>query len=161
MFWPKSECLVYNSTSFPSLLIIFPIFFHNILNMAWITLSFNCRYLLMCVYTSHWPYGYQTFMLCSQQRMHGNPWCNLRHLCYHCERCWLPHGTKTTTCASFNTFNSFCWWINIVLTKGGIHTLANVVIVDPIRAYLLFWFCATQGFVTFNRTQAKQKTYRD
>jgi hypothetical protein len=48
-----------------------------------------------------------------------------------------------------------------VLTKGGIHTLANVVIVDPIRAYLLFWFCATQGFVTFNRTQAKQKTYRD
>ncbi len=35
------------------------------------------------------------------------------------------------------TFNSSCWWINIVFTKDGIHTLTDIVIVDPTQANLL------------------------
>jgi hypothetical protein len=39
-----------------------------------------------------------------------------------------------------NTFNFFCQWVNIVLTKDDIHTLANVVIVNPTQANLFPWF---------------------
>jgi hypothetical protein len=35
-----------------------------------------------------------------------------------------------------STFNSFHWWINIVLTKDGIHTLADIVIADPTQVDL-------------------------
>jgi len=59
------------------------------------------------------------------------------------------------------TFNSFCQWINIVLTKNGIHTLVNVVIVDPTWVNLLPQFCAIQGFVAFDVTQVKEKSYRN
>jgi hypothetical protein len=34
------------------------------------------------------------------------------------------------------TFNSSHWRVNIVLSKDGIRTLANVIIVDPTRANL-------------------------
>ncbi len=34
------------------------------------------------------------------------------------------------------TFNSFHWWVNM-LTKYGIHTLANVIIADPTWTGLL------------------------
>jgi hypothetical protein len=63
--------------------------------------SFNCKYPLMHVHTSHWPYRYPPFTLCSWQQAHKNPWCNSRHLCYHCVGCWLPCGVKTTTCVFF------------------------------------------------------------
>ncbi len=59
------------------------------------------------------------------------------------------------------TFHSFCRWIEIVLTKDGIWTLANVVIVDPTWAYLLRWSCTTQGFVTFKAIQIKERSYHD
>jgi hypothetical protein len=39
-----------------------------------------------------------------------------------------------------NMFNFFCQWVNIVFTKDGIHTLANVVIVNPTQANLFPWF---------------------
>jgi len=48
-----------------------------------------------------------------------------------------------------------------VLTKDGIRTLANVVIVDPTQADLLPQSCAIQGFVTFNAAQAKERNYRN
>jgi hypothetical protein len=54
-----------------------------------------------------------------------------------------------------NTFKFFCWWINIVFTKNGIHTLANLVITNPMWVDLLAWSCATQKFVAFNVAQAK------
>jgi hypothetical protein len=41
------------------------------------------------------------------------------------------------------TFNSFNRWINIVLTKDGIHTLVNIVISDPTCVNLLPQFCTT------------------
>jgi hypothetical protein len=48
-----------------------------------------------------------------------------------------------------------------VFTKNGIHSLVDVVIVDPMQAYLLPQSCATQGFVPFNMIQAKEKNYCD
>ncbi len=75
---------------------------HNTSCATWITPSLNCKHPLMCVHTSHWPYGYPSFTLCSWQWMRLNPWCNLQHLCCHCTRCWFPCGTRTITCTSFN-----------------------------------------------------------
>ncbi len=112
MIWPKGKHLAYNSTNFPNLSIIFPIFFHNILNVIWITPSFNYKYHLMYVHTSHQPYGYWLLTFCSWQQMHKYSWCNLWHLCYHRARCWLSRGMKTTTCNSFNhvqLFLSISW----------------------------------------------------
>jgi hypothetical protein len=57
------------------------------------------------------------------------------------------------------TFNSFCWWVNIVLTKDGICTLAHIVIVDPTRMDLLPWSCAIQGFVASNAIQVKKRHF--
>ncbi len=48
-----------------------------------------------------------------------------------------------------------------VLTKDGIRTLTNIVIVDPKRTNLLFKFCVIQGFVASNVTQANEKNYRN
>jgi hypothetical protein len=64
--------LVFNSTSIPNLLIIFPNFLHSTLYMIWITPSLNCKHPLMCMHTSHRPYGYPLLMLCSWQRTHWN-----------------------------------------------------------------------------------------
>jgi hypothetical protein len=59
------------------------------------------------------------------------------------------------------TFHSSCRRVDIVLTKDGIHTLANVVIVDPTQEDLLRRHCVTQGFVASKTTQAKEKSYYD
>jgi hypothetical protein len=48
-----------------------------------------------------------------------------------------------------------------VLTKYGIHTLGDIVIVDPMRVDLFFRSCASQGFATFYGVQAQQKSYRN
>jgi hypothetical protein len=58
------------------------------------------------------------------------------------------------------TFNSFRQQVNIVLTKDGIHNLANVIIIDPMGTNL-FRSCTTQGFATSNVAQAKEKNYRN
>jgi hypothetical protein len=57
------------------------------------------------------------------------------------------------------TFNSSCQWVNIVFTKNDIHTLIDVVIVDPMWVNLFPWSCATQRFVTFDAAQVKEKSY--
>jgi hypothetical protein len=48
-----------------------------------------------------------------------------------------------------------------MLTKNDIHTLVDVVIVDPTWMDLLPWSCATQGFVAFDVAQAKKQSYCD
>jgi len=131
-------------TSPPNLSIIFPNFFHSTSNMTWITPSFNCKYPSMHVDTSHQPYGHSYFTLCSWQRAHMNSWCNSWHLYYHCVRHWFPHGTKKLHTLPSTTFNSTCWWVNIVFTKDDIHTLTNIIIVDPMWACLFPWSCTTQ-----------------
>jgi hypothetical protein len=46
-----------------------------------------------------------------------------------------------------------------VLTKNGICTLIDVVIVNPTRADLLPRSCTIQGFVASDVTQAKERSY--
>jgi len=96
------QALVYSSTNFPNLSIIFPKFSHNVLDTTQTTTSFNCMHPLMCVHTSHWPYGCPPLTLHPWQWAHWDLRCNSWHFCCHCVRCWLPCGTNTTTCTSFN-----------------------------------------------------------
>ncbi len=100
MFWPKAGHLVYNSTNFPSLLIIFPSVFHR----TWLGLPHpSIVGILWCMCTHPIDImGIHLFTLHSRQRTHGNLWCSSWHLCYHCARCWLPHGKGTITCVFFN-----------------------------------------------------------
>jgi hypothetical protein len=48
-----------------------------------------------------------------------------------------------------------------VFTKNDIHSLADIVIVDPMQAYLLHQSCVTQGFVASNVVPSKEKSYRN
>jgi hypothetical protein len=59
------------------------------------------------------------------------------------------------------TFNSFHQWIDIVLTKEGIHTLTDVVIVDPTQVDLLPWSCTIQRFTASDKIQAKENSYHN
>jgi hypothetical protein len=56
-------CLVYTLIDLLILSIIFLSFSHIISNMTWTIISFNCKPTLMCVHTSHQPYGYPPFTL--------------------------------------------------------------------------------------------------
>jgi hypothetical protein len=58
-------------------------------------------------------------------------------------------------------FNSSCEWIDIVLTKEDIHTLIDIIIIDPTWMNLLPQSYATKGFVASNTTQTKNRNYRD
>jgi hypothetical protein len=59
------------------------------------------------------------------------------------------------------TFNFSCQRINIMFAKDDIYTLADIVIVDPMWGNLFPRSCATQGFVTSNANQAKEKSYHN
>jgi hypothetical protein len=48
-----------------------------------------------------------------------------------------------------------------VCTKNDIHTLANVVIVDPTQMDLLPQFFTIQGFVVSNAVQTKERSYHN
>jgi hypothetical protein len=48
-----------------------------------------------------------------------------------------------------------------MLTKDGIGTLIDIVVIDPTQADLLLQSCATQGFTTSNAIQAKERSYRN
>ncbi len=58
-------------------------------------------------------------------------------------------------------FNSSCGWVDIILTKDGIHTLIDFFIADPMWGDLLHKSCATPKFVAFDAAQAKKRNYRD
>ncbi len=107
MFWPWGECFSYISICFFNLSIIFLSLLHNVSNIVWTTTFFSFRYPFNAC--THIPLTLcdPLFTLRPWQWTHGNPWCNLRYFCYHCTRCWLPHGMITTTCAFFNHFQLF------------------------------------------------------
>jgi hypothetical protein len=48
-----------------------------------------------------------------------------------------------------------------MLTKDGICTLTNVIITNSTRANLLPQYYTTQGFLAFDATQAKERSYHD
>jgi hypothetical protein len=70
-------------------------------------------------------------------------------------------GWKQLHALLSTTFNSFCRWIDIVLTKYDIHTLADVIIADPMWTDLFPRSCTTQRFVTPDVVQAKEKSYHN
>jgi hypothetical protein len=59
------------------------------------------------------------------------------------------------------SLQSFCEWVDIMLSIDGIHTLANVVIVDPTTVDLVFQTASFHGVVTTMVTQAKEGFYHD
>jgi hypothetical protein len=50
-------------------------------------------------------------------------------------------GWKQLHVFFLNVFNSSHQWVNIVFTKDSIHTLVNVIIVDPTQADLQSIYC--------------------
>jgi hypothetical protein len=59
------------------------------------------------------------------------------------------------------TINSSHQRVSIVLTKNGICTLVDIVTAHPTRADLLPRSYTTQGFITSDAVQAKEKSYHD
>jgi hypothetical protein len=53
-------------------------------------------------------------------------------------------------------FNFSCRQVDIVVTKGGICTLIDIVISDPMHVDLLLQSCTTQGFTESTATQTKE-----
>jgi hypothetical protein len=102
MFRPWGGRLFYILTNLLSLLIIFPILLHNAPNMTWNATSFNSKYPLMCVHTSHQCYKCPIFTLRPWQWAHGHPWWSMRFFYCHHTRWWLPCGMGTTICTFFN-----------------------------------------------------------
>jgi hypothetical protein len=68
-------------------------------------------------------------------------------------------GRKQLHALPSTTFNSSHRQVDIMITKDGIHTLVDVVIANPTRINLLPQSCVTQGFVTFDATQDKERSY--
>jgi hypothetical protein len=58
-------------------------------------------------------------------------------------------------------FNSSYQQIDIMLTKDGIHTLLDIVIVDPMQVDLFPQPYTIQRFVASDATQTKEKNYCD
>jgi hypothetical protein len=112
---------------FPSFQLFSPSLFHSILYMTWTTPSLNCKHPSMCVHTSHWPYGYPPLLLCSWQRTHRNPWCNSNTFATTTWNVGFSMGQKQLHMLPSTTFNSFHQRVDIVFTKDGICTLANIV----------------------------------
>jgi hypothetical protein len=99
MFWPKGRHLVYNSTNFPSLLIIFPNFFHNILYITWQIVNIP-----RCVCTHPIDLMGIHLLCCVHNNEHKGTHDVIygRHFCRHYARCWFSHATRTITYTSFN-----------------------------------------------------------
>jgi hypothetical protein len=138
--------LVYNLTSLPSPSINFLSLFNSALNK----IEFSCKYPLMCVHTSHQPYGYPPFTLCSCQWAHKNPWCSLQHFYYHCVGCWLLDGVNITTRTSFKHVQLFLS-MNQHYAHQRWHSHPSCrCCCDPMQADLLSQSYTTQGFDAYN-----------
>jgi hypothetical protein len=68
-------------------------------------------------------------------------------------------GQKQLHTLPSTTFHSSHQWIDIVVTKNGIHILVNVVIVDPTWVNLFRWSYATWRLVAFKVAHAKKRSY--
>ncbi len=101
-FGPKVNVWLTTQQVFPTFQLPSLIFSTTLRTWLGLPHPFIYMHPLMCVNTSHQPYGYPLFTLCSWQQTHWNPWCNSRHLCHHYAKSWLPCGTRTSTCTSLN-----------------------------------------------------------
>jgi hypothetical protein len=92
--------------------------------------------------------------------------------CVYGNQCTGTHDAVCDTFVGFHmgqeqlyalstTFNSSHWQVNIIFIRNGIFTLVDVVIANPMWAYLLPQSYVIQRFVASNATQAKEKSYHD
>jgi hypothetical protein len=161
MFWPKGKHLVYGSTNLLKLLINLSSLFHNALNTIELP-----HPLITCIFQFVYTHPIDLMGIHLLHCVHGN------------ECTWTPDalcdtfiaiaqdvgfhmGRKQLHVFLSNTFNSSRWRIDIVFNKNNICTLIDIVIVDPTRADLFPWSCATQGFVAFDAIQAKDYSYHN
>jgi hypothetical protein len=157
MFWLRVRHLIYNLTNFPSLLIIFLSVFHR----TWLGLPHpSIVAILWCICTHLVDLMGIHFLHC----VHGNEHMGTYDVVHDTfvtivQRVSFHMGWEQLHVFLLIMFNSSCWRVDIVLTKNGIHSLANVVIVDPTRANLFFQSCATEGFISLDVTHVKKKNY--
>jgi hypothetical protein len=69
-------------------------------------------------------------------------------------------GWKQLHVLSSTMFNSFCPQVDIVLTIDDIHTVANVVIVDPTHVDFTSLILHNSKICYLNAIQAKERSYR-
>jgi hypothetical protein len=130
------QALNLNSTNLPNLSIIFPNFFHIILDVTQTTTSFNCRPPPMCAHPID-PIGIHP-LHCA----HDNE-CTRTHDVVHntigaiTQDVNFRMGRKQLHAFPLTIFNSFHRQVNIVFIKNGIRILVNIVIVYPLCANLL------------------------
>jgi hypothetical protein len=60
-----------------------------------------------------------------------------------------------------SSLQSFCWWVNIVLSIDGIHMLANVVIADPTQTYFVSQVAVSCGVTVLVMVQVKKGLHCD
>jgi hypothetical protein len=70
-------------------------------------------------------------------------------------------GQKQLHALPSTTFNSSHQQTDIVFSKDDIRTLTNIIIADPMQKKLFPRSCATQGFVTLDVVQTKERSYRN
>jgi hypothetical protein len=68
-------------------------------------------------------------------------------------------GWKQLHTLPLTTFHFSHWGVDIVITKDGIRTLANIVIANPTWMDLLTWSYTTRGFTTSKGSQTKERNY--
>jgi hypothetical protein len=136
MFWPKGGCLAYSSTNLLNLSIIFPNFFTTL--CMWRLPHSSIAHIPWCVCTN--PIDLMGIhLLCC---VHSN-----KHIRTHdgiddtfVAIVWdvgFQVGWEQLHALPSTTFNSSCRWVDIVFTKYDIHTLTNVIIVNPTWVGLL------------------------
>jgi hypothetical protein len=74
--------------------------------------------------------------------------------------CFMQHPSSTFTKSLISFDSSFLqMFLDHMLTKDDICTLANVVIANPTRVNILPQSCTSQRFVASNAAQAKEMNY--
>jgi hypothetical protein len=68
-------------------------------------------------------------------------------------------GQKQLHAFLSSMLNSSYWWVDIMLTKDGMCTLANVVIADPMWTNLILQSCTIQKSFASNVVQTKEMNH--
>jgi hypothetical protein len=115
----------------------------------------------MHVHTSHQSYKCPPFTL------HPWQWTHMHYDVVHntfvaiAQDANFHMGWKQLHTLPLTTFHFSHWEVDIVITKDGIRTLANIVIANPTWMDLLTWSYTTRGFTTSKGTQTKERNYCD
>ncbi len=107
------------------------------------------------------PHGDPPLPLCPWWKEDCIPWCCLKRFCIHCKRCKFRVLQEQTHVLFMPPLQSSYRWINIILLVNGIHTLANVVIVNPTQADLVSLAALSHGVVVTLAIHVKEGFYHN